>query len=53
MQMQHLSQKYLGRRPKGHADAMFNQDTMVDVEGGHLVPVSNFMNAQCKSLRMR
>ena len=43
-----LGQKYLGYRPEGHIDEMF-RDTSVHVEkDGHPVPVSNFLNAQCK-----
>lgn len=39
-----LGQKYMGVRPQTHIDAVF-QDTSIK-EGGHLVPVSNFLNAQ-------
>lgn len=46
-QMERLSQKYMGIRPSTHSDAMF-QDTSVHVDGMHPVPISNFMNAQCK-----
>lgn len=38
----------MGIRPDGHADFMFNGKTP-QAQGGHPVPVSNFMNAQCKS----
>lgn len=46
-QMRHLGQKYLGVRPASHIDEMF-KDTAIHVEDGHPVPVSNFLNAQCK-----
>ncbi|KAM4064563.1 eukaryotic aspartyl protease [Hirsutella rhossiliensis] len=39
------AQKFLGSRPKTHADAMFNSAPPV-VQGDHPVPVTNFMNAQ-------
>jgi len=45
-QLKHLGQKYMGVRPENHADAMF-KDTSIHTDGNHLVPVSNFMNAQC------
>ncbi|GJN82953.1 vacuolar protease A precursor [Purpureocillium lilacinum] len=44
-QVQHLGQKYLGRRPESRADVMFNSKPP-QAAGGHLVPVTNFMNAQ-------
>ncbi|KAG6011025.1 saccharopepsin [Claviceps maximensis] len=44
-QVQQLGQKYLGARPLSRADAMFSS-APVQPEGGHLVPVTNFMNAQ-------
>ena len=43
-----LGQKYMGIRPQSHIDEMF-KDTAIHVEGDHNVPVSNFLNAQCKS----
>jgi len=44
-QVRHLSQKYMGIRPQKHEEAMFNtQDIKPD--GGHPVPISNFLNAQ-------
>jgi len=46
-QMERLGQKYMGLRPNTHQEAMF-QDTSVHVDGNHPVPISNFMNAQCK-----
>jgi saccharopepsin len=42
-----LGQKYMGLRPEAHQEQMF-KDTQVHEEGGHTVPIENFMNAQCK-----
>jgi hypothetical protein len=47
-QVHHLGQKYMGVRPTSRADVMFN-DNLPKIKGGHPVPVTNFMNAQCKS----
>lgn len=47
MQVQHLGQKYTGLRPESHTQAMFKA-TDAQVTGNHPVPISNFMNAQCK-----
>jgi hypothetical protein len=48
--VKHLGQKYMGVRPQSHADEMF-KDTALHADGGaHPVPVSNFLNAQCKLL---
>ncbi|KAK5140879.1 Vacuolar protease A [Oleoguttula sp. CCFEE 6159] len=44
-QMKALGQKYMGIRPQGHADEMF-KDTSIHLDGGHPVPVNNFLNAQ-------
>ncbi|UKZ49748.1 saccharopepsin [Trichoderma virens] len=44
-QVQHLGQKYMGVRPTSRADVMFN-DKLPKIQGGHPVPVTNFMNAQ-------
>ncbi|KAL6815828.1 vacuolar protease A [Trichoderma sp. SZMC 28013] len=44
-QVQQLGQKYMGIRPTSRADVMFN-DKVPKVQGGHPVPVTNFMNAQ-------
>jgi len=41
----HLGQKYMGIRPQSHIDEMF-KETSVHDEGGHKVPVNNFLNAQ-------
>lgn len=46
-QMERLSQKYMGVRPDKHSEAMFS-DASIHVDGSHPVPISNFMNAQCK-----
>jgi len=42
----HLGQKYLGIRPSSHAEEMFKDTSIKDGKGGHIVPVSNFLNAQ-------
>lgn len=42
-----LGQKYLGIRPQTHLDEMF-RDTAIHPERDHPVPISNFLNAQCK-----
>ncbi|RYP75615.1 hypothetical protein DL771_002315 [Monosporascus sp. 5C6A] len=44
-QLRGLGQKYMGTRPQSHRDAIF-QDTSIHVDGGHPVPITNFMNAQ-------
>lgn len=44
-QVQHLGQKYLGSRPLSRADVMFSAKAP-QPQGGHPVPVTNFMNAQ-------
>lgn len=50
-QVQQLGQKYMGSRPESRADVMFNgKPPKVDADGLHPVPVSNFMNAQCKHI---
>lgn len=49
-QVQNLGQKYMGSaRPKTAADYAFAAEAP-KMEGGHPVPISNFMNAQCMSL---
>jgi len=45
-QMRALGQKYLGIRPKQHADQMFTVSKDFDISGGHAIPVNNFLNAQ-------
>ncbi|RKF63698.1 Vacuolar protease A [Erysiphe neolycopersici] len=41
-----LNQKYMGYRPKSHAEGIF-QDTIIKSEaGGHRVPISNYLNTQ-------
>ncbi|KFX92396.1 hypothetical protein V490_05393, partial [Pseudogymnoascus sp. VKM F-3557] len=42
--VRNLGQKYMGIRPQTHVDAVFQESSIK--EGGHLVPVSNFLNAQ-------
>jgi saccharopepsin len=37
----------MGVRPQNHFDAVFN-GMKVEASGNHPVPISNFMNAQCK-----
>jgi len=44
-QVRHLSQKYMGVRPQKHQEEMFKIQS-VEKDGGHSVPVSNFLNAQ-------
>jgi len=46
--VKHLGQKYMGIRPTSHIDEMFKDTTIHDQKGDHTVPVSNFLNAQCK-----
>lgn len=41
-----LGQKYMGVRPQMHAEEMFKESS-VDINKGHPVAVSNFLNAQC------
>lgn len=47
--VKHLGQKYMGVRPQTHAEEMFKDTAIHDQKGDHTVPVSNFLNAQCKS----
>jgi hypothetical protein len=51
-QVQNLGQKYMGARPENHVDAMFRPQR-AHVKGNHPVPVSNFLNAQCKLSQFR
>ncbi|KAI1870408.1 uncharacterized protein JN550_005336 [Neoarthrinium moseri] len=44
-QMKGLGQKYMGGRPQAHAEAMFKAGS-VSAEKDHIVPITNFMNAQ-------
>ena len=37
----------MGIRPQGHAEEMFRDTSIKPDDHGHLVPVSNFLNAQC------
>lgn len=43
--VKHLGQKYMGIRPENQMEEMF-RETSIHTEGGHVVPVSNFLNAQ-------
>ena len=45
--VKHLGQKYMGIRPENQMEEMF-RETSIHTEGGHVVPVSNFLNAQCQ-----
>jgi saccharopepsin len=47
--VKHLGQKYMGVRPQSHIEEMFKDTAIHDEKGDHTVPVSNFLNAQCKS----
>lgn len=46
--VKHLGQKYMGIRPQSHAEEMFKETSIHDNKADHSVPVSNFLNAQCK-----
>ncbi|KAI4165072.1 MAG: hypothetical protein LQ342_001349 [Letrouitia transgressa] len=41
-----LGQKYMGVRPQNHIDEMFKETSVHLEDDGHLVPISNFLNAQ-------
>lgn len=44
----HKYQKFMGVRPSSHAEEMF-RDTSIHAEKDvHLMPISNFLNAQCE-----
>lgn len=46
----YTGQRFMGVRPDIHKDEMF-KDTSIHLDkGGHPVPVSNFLNAQCTFL---
>lgn len=49
--VKHLGQKYMGIRPESHAQEMFKETSIHGEKGDHSVPVSNFLNAQCKFIR--
>jgi saccharopepsin len=51
-QLQALGQKYMGVRPTNHMDEMFKETSIHVDKDGHPVPVSNFLNAQCKLVQM-
>ena len=44
----HLGQKYMGLRTSAHIEEMFKDTSIHEDKDGHSVPVSNFLNAQCK-----
>jgi len=44
--VKHLGQKYMGIRPDSHADEMFKDTAIHADKGDHIVPISNFLNAQ-------
>jgi saccharopepsin len=46
--VKHLGQKYMGIRPQSHIAEMFKDTAIHDQKDDHTVPVSNFLNAQCK-----
>jgi hypothetical protein len=48
MQVQALGQKYMGMSGSSHLDDVFRAHNHADANKGHPVPVSNFLNAQCK-----
>ena len=50
-QVKHLGQKYMGIRPQTYAGEVFKDTSVHNHKGDHLVPVSNFLNAQCKLRR--
>ncbi|ORY58845.1 vacuolar protease A [Pseudomassariella vexata] len=45
-QMQGLGQKYMGARPENHIEAMFSQQSPINADKNHPLPISNFLNAQ-------
>ncbi|KAI5842576.1 aspartic peptidase domain-containing protein [Morchella snyderi] len=46
-QMRALGQKYMGIRPEKHTEEMFKAAAEdMTIEGGHAIPVNNFLNAQ-------
>jgi saccharopepsin len=38
----------MGIRPNSHVNEMFKENSHYNDKGGHMVPVNNFLNAQCK-----
>ena len=46
-QVRALGQKYMGIRPKAHIEELFKDTSIQPDKGGHPLPVSNFLNAQC------
>lgn len=45
---QHLAQKYVGYQPEPHIKDMFHDTSIKEDHHEHPVPISNFLNAQCK-----
>ncbi|KAL0634602.1 aspartic proteinase precursor [Maublancomyces gigas] len=46
-QMRALGQKYMGVRPQKHSEEMFKvSDGEMTMDGGHAIPLNNFLNAQ-------
>jgi len=43
-----LGQKYMGLRPEHHKEAMFREQSIHPDGKDHVVPVDNFLNAQCE-----
>lgn len=41
-----LAQKYMGYRPEPHEDGIFRDTSIKPENGEHILPISNFMNAQ-------
>jgi len=46
-QVRALGQKYMGIRPQAHIGESFKDTSIQPDKGGHPLPVSNFLNAQC------
>ena len=44
----YAGQKYMGIRPSSHREEMFRDTSIHEDEASHPVPVSNFLNAQCR-----
>lgn len=44
-QLKHLGQKYMGIRPSQHEEQLFKTEDF-EIDGGHAVPINNFLNAQ-------
>lgn len=48
--LSHKYQKFMGVRPSSHVDEMFKDTSIHTESNAHLMPVSNFLNAQCKRI---